>query len=353
MANTINTATPSKPHSNDADASTPVGNQPPEVTQTPTITPRTSRPGFVLGANENKRQRVLFGSPASTTGPTASTTTPSNTSSTNKAWVHKVYPCSINDPDMDMSTIPLPFSGFVVAPCVPFGDTLIAGIPYSTGPHGVAAKKQFFSINTCIPVRVITTKDPSTGLKRVYTSKSNNKVYDWKAISYVTDKDSTLTDDNIQKFINGKLKVTTEAFFAAAPHVNKFKVNMNVLPYMGNMTDETHVFAHERWSDVVNEAEDIVFIIRHALIQYSKNMTVKPTFKQWLESDPRHIYTLWAPGKIPREIIIKYNLTEKAMTKADWTKHMSNLQSIKDAQENVNANAAAQTAGNNNDWGDL
>jgi hypothetical protein len=345
--------TPSNSTTENHARSSPEESQVPEVTQTPTMTPAAARPGFSLGLNENKRRRVLFGTPAADSGPTASTTTPSNTNSTNKAWVHKVYPCSINDPDMDMSDIPLPFSGFVVAPCVPFGDTLLASIPFTTGPAVVAAKSNFFTVNSCIPIRVVTTKDPATGLKRVYTSKSNNKVYDWKAITYVTDKDSTLTDENIQKYINGKLKDTIQVYLKAAPHVNKHKVSMNVLPYMGNMMDNNHVFAHGRWSDVINESEDIVFIIRHALINHSKDLTVKPSFKEWLEIDKRHIYTLWAPGKIPKEIIIKYNLTEKCMTKADWTKHMEDLQAIKDGQDNVQAKAAAQQSGDKSDWGDL
>ena len=119
------------------------------------------------------------------------------------------------------------------------------------------------------------------------------------------------------------------------------------------MMDKNHVFAHGRWSDVINEAEDIVFIIRHALTNYSKDLTIKPSFKEWLESDVRHIYTLWAPDKIPKEIIIKYNLTEKCMSKADWTNHMADLQAVKDGHADVQAKAAAQQSGAKSDWGDL
>ena len=98
---------------------------------------------------------------------------------------------------------------------------------------------------------------------------------------------------------------------------------------MGNMTDNESVKIVTRWSDIILKDEDIVFLIRHALKVYSKEETlsIALTFKKWLQCDKRHIYTLWAPGFIPENVITTEKLDESCMAADDWKKHMKALKS--------------------------
>ena len=337
-------------------------NAPNAVSQTPTpsatSTPASAkRTGFSIANSGAKRKRLQFGTPDQPIVSDGATIKVFDINSTNKAFIHKVFPTSIAD-DLNMEQAKLPLSGFVIQPNVLFGDTMLGNVFYAKNTKDndtiEGHKKSFFAANNNLPLKVVNTLDPETGLKRVYTSTTNNKVYAWQACAYVTDKEYTLTDDNIQKCVNNKLTDSAQLFYSTCPSVNKANTAWSHFPYVGNVSDPTCVFEHMRWSEVIADEDHIPFLINHALKQYFKGKPAIPRFRDWCKMDYRHIYCCWAPGAIPSDIIRKQNLDESCMIKSDWQKHMASLQEeLKQQQELSKKLEAAKSDGGNQDYGEL
>jgi hypothetical protein len=289
----------------------------------------TNRPSAILQPSSTKRRKLDM-SRISTVATTSSFQA-GTTSSTNKAWITKVYPCSNNDPDMQ--DISLPFSGFTITPSVPFGDRLISDIFYKPAAH--AGKIQFLTTNEKIVTRVLTVKDPLSGNKRQYQSKKNQKFYPWNSFAYITENEDVLTDDNIQIYLGQKFVQAVKDFYTAYPHENKYKTSFGTLPEMGNMQDHAHVQQVYEWGSVIDDPMDVVYCINKALADYCADESVKLDFKTWCQYDKKHIYTCWKKGSIPRDVITKYALDEKCMFADDWKLYLTQQQELADKSQTL------------------
>lgn len=238
-----------------------------------------------------------------------------NENSPNKCFLYKVEPTTIED--SDMKNMNLPISGFTIAANSKHGNNMISKLIFAKAIY--ETKNVFFGKHPNMLKYSVQLYDFTTGGRLDEDHIYNGKHWPRASLVFTTiNHEEDLLNANLQTFINHTLRDDIVTFYNTTDIsvLRGSDRHDEMVPFLKEMNDDKAVFTVQRWCDAIYDHRDIPKIINWALNQSLPEFHFN--FRSWCMNDKRHIYSCFAPGAIPFDIIKIQKLNEDCMNKEDW-----------------------------------